>query len=159
MGSTPHSEAEAPPERPAKPVILDILPEAVPEYWDRIEDMIRAAINASTVQPKLETPGDVLQLLVQGIYRLHVVVDGKNGIQICFISMIVEHARTRVLHIVYGAGKELGKWFDHFRSQICEGAREQNCRFIEIHVPDETRGEIIKRCGFTQTSSVYTLEI
>jgi len=140
------------------PVIMDIHPEAVATYWDRIEDLVRSAINASPVQPKLETPADVLQSLIKGVYNLHLVI-AESRIQLVLITMLDYYNRNAVCHVIYGAGEGLEHWIKHFRSQFCEGARMQNCRFIQIHVPDEVRGKIMERCGFVETSKTYTLEI
>lgn len=142
----------------AKPQIFDIHPGAVETYWPRVEDLIRSAINASPVQPKLETPRDVLELIKRGVYNLHLIV-AENAIQMAVVSQIVSHPRTRVCTLVYGAGAELEKYMAMFRDRFAEGAREQGCRFVQIYAASEAHGEILKRCGFEETARVYSVEI
>lgn len=141
----------------ATAVIYDIAGPAVPEHWSRIEDMIRAAINASPVQPKLETPRDVLNSLVNGRYNLHLVCTG-HVIEMALVTQIQHFARTKVCYLVYAAGRDQEKWVKHFQDKFCEAAREEGCRFIQMQ-GDEVHGKLIERCGFIETSRVYTLEI
>ena len=156
----PLTNGAAEPEegKQSKAFMQVIAPAAVREHWPRIEDMIRAAINANPIQPKLETPRDVLHALECGRYELHLIVaDGE--IKMLMVTQLQDFARTRVCHLIYGAGKDQEFWVEKFQSQFCEAAREAGCRFIQMQASDEARANLMTRHGFVETSRVYSLEI
>jgi hypothetical protein len=134
-----------------------VVPDATEGLWPIVGPMIQRAREWSAVSQKMESIEDIRQRLASGHYALWVcLLDGK--IIAVLVLRMMQHARCKALDIHYGAGEHMLKWLRLFHDKVVADARAMGCRFVRITGRGKWKAAL-KRIGFEETATIFTLEI
>lgn len=92
----------------------------------------------------------ILEFLKGGLMQLWMAVDGENNKVICVcVTEIREYPNFKVCDLRITTGEQFKRWFNYM-DQICEWARSEGCKKMEIFArPGWER--ILKHKGFRKT--------